>query len=109
LGTGYTPDGGWAAGLAGVTVPDIDRATATDAEKPAWVKARSAAEPWEVAFSSAIQDMQLMGIPLKADLVLLGMADAMIGGERSVRGFVAGLTLGAVEPAALSDRTQAGR
>lgn len=80
-----------------MTIPDIDPATATDAEKLAWVKARSAAEPWDVAFGSAIQDMQFMGIPLKQDLVLLGMQDAMIGGERSVRHFVDGLTLEAVD------------
>jgi hypothetical protein len=78
-------------------IPSIDRATATDEEKLAWVKARSAAEPWEVAFGSAIQDMTLMGIPLKQDLVLLGMAGAMTGGERSVRDFVDGLTLAAVD------------
>lgn len=80
-----------------MTIPGINPATATDAEKLAWVKARSAAEPWEVAFGSAIQDMTLMGIPLKPDLVLLGMQDAMIGGERSVRDFVDGLTLRAVD------------
>lgn len=38
-----------------------------------------------------------MGIPLKQDLVLLMMQDAMIGGERSVRDFIDGLTLGAVD------------
>lgn len=78
-------------------IPSINRATATDDEKLAWVKARSAAEPWEVAFSSAIQDMQLMGIPMKQDLIFLGMQDAMIGGERSVRDFVAGISLAAVD------------
>lgn len=80
-----------------MTIPDINRATATDAEKLAWVKARSAAEPWDVAQGSVIQDMTLMGIPLKQDLVLLMMQDAMIGGERSVRDFIDGLTLGAVD------------
>lgn len=84
-------------------IPSINRATATDEEKLAWVKARSAAEPWEVAFASAIQDMQLMGIPLKQRLVMLGMQDAMIGGERSVRDFVDGLTLAAVDREAGSD------
>jgi hypothetical protein len=80
-----------------VVVPSIDPATATDAEKLAWCKARSAAEPWEVAFGSMIQDMALMGIPLKPDLVMLGMADAMAGGERSVRDFTNGITLAAVD------------
>ena len=84
-------------------IPSIDRVTATDEEKLAWVKARAAAEPWHVALASVIQDMTLMGIPLKPDLVMLGMADAMIGGERSVRDFVDGLTLGSI------DRQAAGR
>lgn len=79
------------------TIPDIDPATATDEEKLAWCKARAAAEPWNVAMSSVIQDMTLMGIPLKARLVVLMMQDAMIGGERSVRDFIDGLTLGAVD------------
>ena len=78
-------------------IPDIDPATATDEEKLAWCKARAAAEPWEVAQGSVIQDMALMGIPLKQDLVVLMMQDAMIGGERSVRDFIGGLTLGAVD------------
>jgi hypothetical protein len=88
-----------------LTIPDINRATATDAEKLAWCKARAAAEPWHDAQASVIQDMNLMGIPLKADLVLLMMQDAMIGGERSVRDFISGLTLGAVDrEAARNDR-----
>jgi hypothetical protein len=78
-------------------VPSIDRVTATDEEKLAWVKARAAAGPWDVAISSVVQDMTLMGIPLKARLVDLMMADAMIGGERSVRDFIGGLTLAAVD------------
>jgi hypothetical protein len=85
-----------------VTIPDINRATAADAEKLDWVKARSAATPWDVAFGSAIQDMTLMGIPLKQDLVLLGMQDAEIGGERGVRDFVDGLTLGSIDRQAAS-------
>ena len=84
-------------------IPSIDRSTATGEEKLAWVKARAAAEPWHVAIGSVIQDGNLMGIPLKQDLVLLGMADAMTGGERSVRGFVDGLTLAAVDREARSD------
>jgi hypothetical protein len=78
-------------------IPSINPATATDAEKLAWVKARAAAEPWEIAISSVIKDMTLMGIPLKADVVHLMMQDAMIGGERSVRDFIDGLPLGAVD------------
>lgn len=78
-------------------VPSIDLAAATDEEKLAWVKARAAAEPWEVAIGSVIQDMTLAGIPLKGDLVMLMMADAMIGGERSVRDFIDGIGLGAVD------------
>jgi hypothetical protein len=86
-----------------VSIPDIDPATATDAEKLEWVKARAAAEPWEVAMSSVIQDMTLMGIPLKPRLIGLGMADAMIGGERSVRDFIDGITLAAVDREEASD------
>jgi len=78
-------------------IPSIDRAAATDEEKLAWVKARSAAEPWEVAFASAIQDMDLMGIPIHLELVTFGMQLAVFGGERSVRDFVDGLTLASVD------------
>jgi hypothetical protein len=77
-------------------IPSINRATATDEEKLAWVKARAAVEPWEIVVGSVIQDMTLMGIPLKQDLVLLMMQDAMTGGEQGVRDFIAGLTLAAV-------------
>jgi hypothetical protein len=80
-----------------MTIPDINRATATDAEKLEWCKARAAAEPWNVAPASIIQDMQLMGIPLNPDLYMLLMGEAMIGGEQGVRRFIGGLTLGAVD------------
>lgn len=80
-----------------MTVPDIDPATATDEEKLAWVKARAAAEPWGRAVSSVIQDMTLMGIPLARDLVLLGMSQAVTGGEWGVRDFISTLTLAAVD------------
>lgn len=83
--------------MADPVIPSIDRAAATDTDKLAWVKARAAAEPWNVAISSVIQDMQLMEIPLKPDLIMLMMQDAMIGGERSVRDFIDGLTLAAVD------------
>ena len=89
--------------MADPVIPSIDCATASDEEKLAWCKARAAAEPWNVAISSVIQDMQFMGIPLKQDLIMLMMADAMIGGERSVRDFIDGLTLGAVDRKARSD------
>lgn len=79
-----------------VTIPDINPATATDEEKLAWVKARAAAEPWEVALASVVQDMTLMGIPLNPDLVMLGMGEAIVGGEQGVRRFVDGLTLGSI-------------
>jgi hypothetical protein len=78
-------------------IPAIDPATATDEEKLAWCKARAAAIAWHDAQASVIQDMTLMGIPLKADLVLLMMQDAMIGGERSVRDFIDGLGLGSID------------
>ena len=77
-------------------IPDIDPATATDAEKLAWVKARANAEPWESAIASVIQDMQLMGIPLNPDLLFPAMGEAMIGGEQGVRRFIDGLTLGSI-------------
>ncbi len=77
-------------------IPDINPATATDEEKLAWVKARAAAEPWEVVIASVIQDMQLMGIPLNPDLYMLMMGEAMIGGEQGVRRFIDGLTLGSI-------------
>src|ERR1700733_2989280 len=77
-------------------VPSIDRATATDEEKLAWVKARAAAEPWDVAISSVIQDMDLMGIPLNPALFGLMMGDAMHGCDRGVRGFIDGITLASV-------------
>lgn len=77
-------------------IPDINPATASDAEKLAWVKARATAEPWEVALASVIQDMKLMGIPLNPDLYVLGIGEAMIGGEAGVRRFIGGLTLGSV-------------
>jgi hypothetical protein len=83
--------------MTGPVIPPIDRATATDDDKLAWVKARSAAEPWEVAFASAIQDMDLMGIPLHRELVMLGMQLAVFGGERGVRDFIDGLTLGSID------------
>lgn len=83
--------------LEQVPVPSIDRATATDAEKLAWVKARAANVPWNVAFSSVIQDMTLMGIPLNPDLVTLGMGMSLIGGEQGVRRFIDGLTLGSID------------
>lgn len=78
-------------------VPPINRETATDAEKLAWVKARAAAEPWPSALASVIQDTALMGIPLKPDLITLGMGLAVAGGERGVRDFIDGLTLGSVD------------
>jgi hypothetical protein len=81
---------------AGAAIPDIDRATATDEEKLAWVKARSAAEPWSSALASVIQDMDLMGIPLNPDLAMLGMSEAIIGGEQGIRRFIDGLTLGSI-------------
>lgn len=77
-------------------VPDIDRATATDAEKLEWVKARAAAEPWTTALGSVIQDMTLMGIPLTADLSYLGLMEAAIGGETGIRRFIDGLTTGSI-------------
>lgn len=80
-----------------MAIPDIDPATATETEKLAWCKARAAAEPWTVAVGSIIQDMRLMGIPLKADTMALMMADAMNGGERSLRDFIDGLTLGSID------------
>jgi hypothetical protein len=38
-----------------------------------------------------------MNIPLKPDLMMLMMADAMIGGERSVRDFIDGLGIGSID------------
>ena len=84
-------------------IPSIDLSTATDEEKLDWVKARANAEEWYVAIGAMAQDMSLAGIPLKQDLLLLAMSDAMLGGERSVRGFVNGLTLAAVDREARSD------
>jgi hypothetical protein len=78
-------------------VPSIDPATATDEERLAWVKARAAAEPWTSAFASVIQDARLMGIPLKPDLMTLGMQLMIIGGERGVRDFIDGIGLGSVD------------
>jgi hypothetical protein len=78
-------------------VPSIDPVTATDEERLAWVQARAAAGPWDLALSSVIQDMRLMGIPLKQDLVLLGMGAAMAGGERGTRDFIDGLSLDSVD------------
>jgi hypothetical protein len=89
--------------MADTEIPSTDRATATEQEKLDWVKARALAEPWHAAISSVIQDMTLMGIPLKQDLVMLMMADAMTGGERGVRDFIDGLTLAAVDREARSD------
>lgn len=86
-----------------VTVPAIDPATASDTEKLEWVKARATAERWDVAVSSVIQDMRLMNIPLKPDLVMLMMAAAMTGGERSVRDFIDGIGPGAIDRQARSD------
>lgn len=86
-----------------MTIPSIDPATATDEEKLAWVKARAAAEPWHVALASVIQDLNLMGIPLKQDLMLLGMGQAVTGGEWGVRDFIDGITLAAVDREARSD------
>ena len=87
----------------GSPVPPINPATATDAEKLAFVKARAAAEPWDAALSSVIQDLNWMGIPLKPDLMMLGMGVAMGGGERGVRDFIDGLTLGSVDREASRD------
>jgi hypothetical protein len=78
-------------------IPSINRSTATDEEKLAWVKARAAAEPWHMAIGSMVQDMTLMGIPLKQDLILLGMGQAVTGGEWGVRDFIDGITLAAVD------------
>jgi hypothetical protein len=78
-------------------VPSINPATATDEEKLAFVKARAAAEPWDVALSSVIQDLNWMGIPLKPDLMMLGMGLAVAGGERGVRDFIDGIGLGSVD------------
>lgn len=78
------------------SIPGINPATATDAEKLEWCKARARAEPWNVAPASVIQDMQLMGIPLNPDLYMLLMGEAMIGGEQGVRRFIDGLTLGSI-------------
>jgi hypothetical protein len=80
-----------------VTIPSIDPATATEADKLAWVKARAAAAPWDSAFASVIQDMQMTGIPLRPDLMPLGMGLMMVSGERGVRDFIDGLTLGSVD------------
>lgn len=80
-----------------VTVPGINPATAADEEKLAWVKARAAAEPWEVALASVVQDMTLMGIPLKPDLVVLGTGEAIAGGEQGIRRFIDGLTLASAD------------
>lgn len=94
--------------LGQVPVPSIDPATATDEERLAWVKARAANEPWDVAISSVIQDMQLMGIPLNPDLYFPFMGEAMIGGEQGVRRFIDGITLGSVATPATGD-PEAGR
>ena len=73
--------------MADQVIPSIDRATATDEERLAWVKARAAAEPWTLALTSVIQDLQLMAID----------------GERGTRDFVDGLTLGSIDREARSD------
>lgn len=78
-------------------VPGIDPGTATEDEKLAWVRARADSEPWEVAIGSVIQDMILMGIPLRPDLVRLGMLAAMNGGERAVRDFTGSLGPGSID------------
>lgn len=72
----------------GAAVPAIDPATATRAERVAWCKARAAGEPWHLAWSSMIQDMQVMGIPFDAETILLGMQEAVTGGEAAVRRFI---------------------
>jgi hypothetical protein len=89
--------------MADQVIPSIDRATATDEEKLAWVKARAAAEPWTLALTSVIQDMRLMGIPIKPDLMMLGMQLMAIDGERGARDFVDGLILGSIDREARSD------
>lgn len=71
-------------------VPGIDPGTATEDEKLAWVRARAGSEPWAVAIGSVIQGMILMGIPLRPDLVRLGMLAAM-DGEDAVRDFTGSL------------------
>lgn len=83
--------------MADPVIPSIDRATATDAEKLAWVKARAGAEPWASALASVIQDMQLMDIPMNPDLYFLAMGEAVVGGEQGVRRFIDGLTLGSID------------
>jgi hypothetical protein len=40
--------------------------------------------------------MNKTGIPLNPDLYMLGMGEAMIGGEQGVRRFIDGITLASV-------------
>jgi len=68
----------------------------TDEEKLAWCKERAAAENWQHALASMIQDMQATGIPLNPDLMMLGMGEAITGGEQGVRRFIDGITLASV-------------
>ena len=65
----------------------------TDEEKLTWCKERAAAEPWECAIASIVSDMNKMEIPLNPDLYCLAMGEAILGGERGVRGFIDGITL----------------
>lgn len=76
----------------GTEVPAIDPATATRAERVAWCKARAANEPWHLAWSSMIQDMDLMGIPFDPDTVMLGMQEAVTGGAAALRRFIDGIS-----------------
>jgi hypothetical protein len=68
----------------------------TDEEKLARCKARAAAEPFPACLSSMFQDMAAQGIPLNPDLQMLGMREAIVGGEAVVRRFIDGITLASV-------------
>lgn len=68
----------------------------TDEEKLAWCKERAAVEPWTVALASIVRDMSKAGIPLNPDLWMLGMGEAITGGEQGVRRFIDGITLASV-------------